>query len=65
MDEDNTAPTYGGSEAPTGSDRPGVHPFRDRQRDAAIVFVHGFGRGSQNTWGDFPSIVASEPTLED
>ena len=65
MPDDKTHSDYGGGDAAAGSDRPGVHPFRDRQRDAAIVFIHGFGSNSDKTWGSFLSIISEEPTLAD
>ena len=45
-------------------DRPGVHPYRERKKDAAIVFVHGFGQSSQNTWGRFVDILNEDPRLD-
>ena len=65
MTQNETDSDFGGGEATPGSGRPGVHPVRNRGQNAAIVFVHGFGRSSENTWGDFLSIVAREPTLTD
>lgn len=44
-------------------DKPGVHTFRNRKKDAAIVFVHGFGQSSQNTWGRFVDILGEEKKL--
>ena len=46
-------------------DRPGLHTYRDDKKDAAIVFVHGFGQNSQNTWGRFIDILNEERKLED
>ncbi len=46
-------------------DRPGVYPFRNERRDTAVLFVHGFGQNSANTWGKFPFIVSQEPRLAD
>ncbi len=57
-----TGPNPGDS-ADTSHEGPGIHPIRDQQRDAAIVFIHGFGTNSERTWGSFLAIVSDEPTL--
>ncbi|MCP3960725.1 MAG: alpha/beta fold hydrolase [bacterium] len=46
-------------------DRPGVHEYRNNKKDTAVVFVHGFGQNSQNTWGRFVDILAEDKKLED
>ncbi|MEM7582722.1 MAG: alpha/beta fold hydrolase [Acidobacteriota bacterium] len=46
-------------------DRPGVHPFRNKLRDTAVIFVHGFGQNSANTWGKLLYIVGQEERLAD
>ena len=46
-------------------DRPGVHTYRDDKKDAAIVFIHGFGQNSQNTWGRFIDILNEDRKLRD
>ena len=45
--------------------KPGVHTFRNEEKDTAIVFVHGFGQNSENTWGKFLFIVSEEQKLKD
>ncbi len=45
--------------------RPGVHTYRENKKDAAIVFVHGFGQSSQNTWGRFVDILAEDEKLKE
>lgn len=62
MADERTGTEHGG-DAAARRGRPGVHPFRDRRSDAAIVFVHGFGTNSSRTWGDFLSIISDEPKL--
>ncbi len=46
-------------------DRPGVHTYRDNEKDAAIVFVHGFGQNSKNTWGRFIDILDGDEQLQE
>ena len=46
-------------------DKPGVHTFRNNHKKTAIVFVHGFGQNSENTWGKFLYILSEEAKLED
>ncbi len=46
-------------------DRPGVHTYRDDKKDAAIVFIHGFGQNSQNTWGRFIDILNEDEKLKE
>ncbi|MEM7351124.1 MAG: tetratricopeptide repeat-containing protein [Acidobacteriota bacterium] len=55
----------GDIEAEADLDKPGVHTFRNEQKDTAIVFIHGFGQNSENTWGKFLYIVSEEARLED
>ncbi len=50
----------GENTAPADLDKPGVHPFRNHRQNAAIVFVHGFGQSSRNTWGRFVDILAED-----
>ncbi len=45
-------------------DRPGVHTYREQKKDAAIVFIHGFGQNSQNTWGRFIDILNEDEKLK-
>lgn len=47
----------------TDLDRPGVHTYRDNGKKAAIVFIHGFGQDSQNTWGRFLDLLAEDQKL--
>lgn len=49
-------------EGPT-LERPGLLTYRDEDQSAAIVFIHGFYLNAENTWGDFPQLVAEEPQL--
>ena len=46
-------------------DKPGVHTFRNHQKKTAVVFVHGFGQNSENTWGKFLFILSEEAKLKD
>ena len=46
-------------------DRPGVHPYRNEKKDAALVFIHGFGQSSQNTWGRFVDLLAEDERTKD
>ncbi len=46
-------------------DRPGVHTYRNQEKDAAIVLIHGFGQNSQNTWGRFVDILGEDAKLEE
>ena len=54
-----------GDEGERPLEQPGVHTIRNEQKDTAIVFVHGFGQNSANTWGKFLSFVTEEPKLKD
>lgn len=38
--------------------------IRDTNREAAVVFVHGFTGHVSRTWGDFPRYLADDPTLK-
>ncbi|MEM7352406.1 MAG: hypothetical protein AAF657_16510, partial [Acidobacteriota bacterium] len=44
-------------------EQPGVHTIRNQGQETAIVFIHGFGQSSANTWGKFLGFVAEEPKL--
>lgn len=44
-------------------DKPGVHTYRNNKKSAAILFVHGFGQNSENTWGRFVDLVAEDKKL--
>ena len=44
-------------------EKPGVHTYRDNKKKAAIVFIHGFGQNSQNTWGRFLDLLAEDRKL--
>lgn len=38
--------------------------YRGNNNDAAIVFIHGFGGNAEKTWGQFPSLLCSDPRLQ-
>lgn len=47
---------------------PGHRINEVRRRDGierAIVFIHGFSGGHEDTWGLFPSLVGTDPALND
>ena len=45
------------------STTPTMHEFRNWQKDAAIVFLHGFSGEVRKTWGDFPLFLLGEESL--
>lgn len=47
------------------TDRPDLVTHRDERKDAAILFVHGFGGDPTVTWGSFPEYLAADPRLSD
>lgn len=44
-------------------DEPQLHTVRQSGNRTAILFIHGFTGSAQSTWGTFPELVASEPSL--
>lgn len=38
--------------------------YRWNKNDAAVIFVHGFGGDAGKTWGQFPSLLCSEPRIQ-
>ncbi len=44
-------------------EKPGVHTYRNNKKKAAIVFIHGFGQNSQNTWGRFVDLLGEDRKL--
>lgn len=47
------------------TDRPDLVIHRDARKDAAILFIHGFGGDPSVTWGNFPEYLASDPRLHE
>jgi pimeloyl-ACP methyl ester carboxylesterase len=45
------------------ADRPDLVTHRNGQKDAAILFVHGFGGNPTATWGRFPEFLMADPRL--
>lgn len=38
--------------------------YRGNNSEAAMVFIHGFGGDVEKTWGQFPTLLCSEPRTE-
>jgi len=43
---------------------PLVRVHRRNKTDTAVLFIHGFGMNSENTWREFPRFLAMDPRLE-
>ena len=37
--------------------------YRNAGNEAALVFIHGFGGDTKETWAEFPTFITSEPKL--
>jgi len=48
-----------------GGQAPLLTAIRMRDRNVAIVFIHGFGGGPETTWGKFPAFLADDRRLSD
>jgi pimeloyl-ACP methyl ester carboxylesterase len=44
---------------------PECKTHRDRGKDAAIIFVHGYGGHPEKTWGKFPEYLMAHPGLDE
>jgi pimeloyl-ACP methyl ester carboxylesterase len=45
------------------SDKPELITHRRTPRTAAVVMIHGFGGDAASTWGNFPTLLAAEPSF--
>ncbi|HEU5256094.1 MAG TPA: tetratricopeptide repeat-containing protein [Vicinamibacterales bacterium] len=45
------------------ADKPELIPHRRKQSTAAVVMIHGFGGDAATTWGNFPTLLKDEPSL--
>lgn len=45
------------------ADKPQLIEHRRRPGTAAVVMIHGFGGDAASTWGNFPTLLAAEPSL--
>ncbi len=48
----------------TAAPKPMHIKHRGNNNDAAMVLIHGFGGNAEKTWGQFPSLLCSEPRIE-